>query len=108
MAKRRNAFATEQGEPIAEVPQVLRRRPRPKPKRDRSWDAKRARATYDLPPDLIEKVRAIAGELAEARPEAKVRVSDVARLLLERGVEAYERGELELDLCPVGETLLPS
>jgi len=108
MAKRRDAFATEQGEPLAEVPQVLRRRPSPKPKRDRSWDAKRSRATYDLPPELIERVRIIAGELAKAHPEDKLRVSDVARMLLEHGAEAYERGELELDLSSVGDTLLPS
>lgn len=107
MAERRDAFANEQGEPIAEVPEILRRRPSPPPKRDRSWDAKRSRTTYDLPPELIERVRTIAGELAEAYPEAKVRVSDVARWLLEHGVEAYDRGELELDLLPAGEALLP-
>ncbi len=108
MARRRDVFTTDRREPLDEVPEVLRRRPSPPPTRDRSWDARRSRATYDLPAELIESVRAIARELADAHPEAKVRVSDVARMLLEHGVEAYERGDLgPVDVSSLGETLLP-
>jgi hypothetical protein len=108
MARRQEVFDTDRREPLAEVPEFLRRRPTPPPKRDRSWDAKRSRATYDLPAALIERVRTITGELAEAHPEAKVRVSDVARMLLAHGVEAYESGELgPVDVSSLGETLLP-
>lgn len=87
-------------EPVEELPEILARRPREKPKRDRSWDAKRSRATYDLPPELIERIRELAEELTEEYPDAKVRVSDVARVLMEAGLAQYEAGELEIDLQP--------
>jgi len=108
MAKRRDAFAIPPGEPLAELPEILQRRAHPQPRRDRSWDAKRRRATYDLPPQLIERVRTITQQLAEAHPKANVRVSDIARLLLELGVQAYEQGEVRPDQLSRRGTLLPS
>lgn len=78
---------------------VLEERPGPKPRRDRSWDAKRSKATYDLPPELIARIKQIAGEIG-ARYGAKVRVSDVARLLLNAGLERYEMGGLEIEVQP--------
>lgn len=87
-------------EPVEALPEVLSRRPGPKPKRDRAWDAKRSKATYDLPPALIARIKAIADELAAEHQGAKVRVSDVARLLLEAGLDAYEAGELQTELQP--------
>ena len=53
-----------------------------------------------LPPDLIERIRQIAVELGEAG--ADVRVSDVARLLLEAGLVQYEAGELDVRPKPTG------
>ena len=73
------------------------------PKRDRSWDAQRSKATYDLPPVLIERIQAIAVELGTET--AKVKVSDIARLLLEAGLAQYERGQLPVQPRPTGFTL---
>jgi hypothetical protein len=87
-------------EPVQELPGVLAGRPRPRPKRNRDWDRKRSKVTYDLPAGLIERIREIAKELAEAHPGATVRVADVARLLLEAGLERYEAGELQVELRP--------
>lgn len=89
-------------EPLEEIPEILADRPKPKPARDRSWDAKRSKATYDLPADIIDRVRGISEELAAEYPGATVRVSDVARLLLEAGLERYEAGELDVTLHPAG------
>lgn len=101
---RRDAMRTVTEEALA----VLERRPRPKPKRDRSWDRRRSKATYDLPPELISRIREIAKALAaEFGPGATVRVSDVARLLLEAGLERYESGELEIELHPSGLRIFP-
>ena len=87
-------------EPVEALPEVLASRPKAKPKRDRSWDAQRSKATYDLPQDLIERIREIAEELTADYAGAKVRVSDVARLLMEAGLERYEAGELKIELQP--------
>ena len=94
-------------EPVAALPDVLKREDEPsrrfsgsRQNRDRSWDARRSRATYDLPAALIERIRDIAAELGESG--ATARVSDVARLLLESGLEQYESGALEVKLKPTG------
>ena len=88
-------------EPLEALPDVLDERQRPRPKkRDRSWDAQRSKATYDLPADLIERIREIAEEMGQQG--AKVRVNDIARLLLEAGLRQYESGELDIDLKPTG------
>ncbi len=86
-------------EHVEAVPEILARRPRSKPKRDRSWDAQRSKATYDLPPELIERVKEIAGEIS-AQVGADVPVYDVARLLLEAGIERYEAGALRFETQP--------
>lgn len=105
--KRRNAL-----EPIDDIPDVLAGRdaaaqqsPRPKRRRgrDRSWDAQRSKATYDLPSELIDRIREVAEELGGG--EAKVKVSDVARLLLEAGLAQYESGELKIKPKPTGYSL---
>ncbi len=85
-------------EPVDAVPEVLAARPRPKPKRNRAWDKARTKATFDLPVALIERLREVSKEMAAAHPGAAVRVSDVARLLLEAGLDAYEAGELQPEL----------
>lgn len=72
-------------------------------KRDRTWDAQRSKATYDLPPALIQRIQALATELGT--DTAKVKVSDVARLLLEAGLAQYERGLLPVQPRPTGFTL---
>ena len=94
-------------EPIEDIPEVLAARARPKPKRDRSWDAGRNKATYDLPPELIQRIRDIAEELAAEYPNAKVRVSDVARLLVEAGLQQYDAGQIEVNLRPAVLRLYP-
>ncbi len=101
MSKRRNPL-----EPVEEAAELLvRRSHRPRRGRDRSWDARRSKATYDLPAELIERIREIADELAAEHQGARVRVNDVARLLLEAGLERYEAGELATNLKPTGFTL---
>ncbi len=94
-------------EPVEAVPEVLAGRVRTTVRRDRSWDAQRSKATYDLPAPLIERIRDIAKELAGGAPGAKVKTSDVARLLIEAGLEQYEAGKLKTDLYPTGFTLFP-
>lgn len=75
--------------------------------RDRSWDMERSKATYDLPPGLIDRVRDIADELASEHPDAKVRISDVARLLLQAGIDQYESGELDVRIRPTKFRIFP-
>lgn len=72
----------------------------PEKKRDRSWDAARSKATFDLPPALIERIRKIAEELGQG--EASVKVSDVARLLIEAGLAEYDAGRLRIKPIPTG------
>jgi hypothetical protein len=56
--------------------------------RDRSWDAQRVKASYDLP----KEVRDAVVEVAEAEG---VPAYEIARMFLERGLEIYEAGGLE-------------
>ncbi len=89
MAKRRSAISRD----VDEVTKgILSRKPSKKP-RDRSWDAARSKATYDLPEGLIKRIKEIAAELGEEG--ASVRIGDVARLLLEAGIAEYEAGKLK-------------
>jgi len=76
-------------------------------KRDRSWELGRTKATYDLPAEVIQRIKDIAQELTAEHPNTKVRVSDVARLLIQAGLEQYEAGELEVRLHPKEFTLFP-
>jgi hypothetical protein len=106
---RRNPYQDDNGEPLAEIPRVLAERQaqgdrRPAP-RDRSWDAQRSKATYDLPPEIIERIKQIAEELGREHARATVRVSDVAAALLAAGLDRYDAGTLEFDLQPVRFTL---
>lgn len=55
-------------------------------KRDRSWDAKRSKATYDLPEGLKEAIK----EVAEAED---VPAYEIARLFLEYGLAVYQQHE---------------
>lgn len=96
MPKRRDAL-----EPINDIPDVLASRPKPKPKRSRAWDAKRSKATYDLPADLVDRVKRIAEELSGEYANTSVRVSDVARILLEAGIAAYDAGSVKIEPQPV-------
>jgi hypothetical protein len=73
-------------------------------KRDRSWDARRSKATYDLPTGLIERIKEITDDLAQQHG-AKIKVSDVARLLLEAGLERYEAGDIRVEPQPAKFTL---
>ena len=66
--------------------------------RDRSWDAQRTKVTYDLPPELIQRVKEIAAEIGAEYSGAKIRHGDVARLLMEAGLRRYEAGELKITL----------
>lgn len=75
----------------------------PKSKRDRTWDAQRSKATYDLPSELIIRIREIAKELGQ--DGVNVKVNDVARLLIEAGLDQYDAGELDVQLKPTGYTL---
>lgn len=104
MARQENRLqGVSAGEPV----EVLARRPKPKPRRDRSWDARRKKMTYDLPEGLISRIREIAETLAAKHPGARIRHSDIARLLLEAGLERYEAGELQIELHPIVLSLFP-
>jgi hypothetical protein len=67
-------------------------------KRKRSWERKKREAggvvTWRLPPDLVEQVKGVSGELG-------VPVREVARWLLERGLEQYRAGRFGLEPSPV-------
>lgn len=99
MADRRDPFDPQ-------VEEILRRGrkgpPEPEPearqRRDRSWDAARSKATYDLPPSLIDDIKEVAAEI-EAK-YGKVKLSDVARLLLEAGLFQYRAGNLQINPKP--------
>jgi hypothetical protein len=99
---RRNPLDQVPAEPLEALPEVLARRPDKKPTRNRSWDRKRTKATFDLPQDLIDRLGSIAEDLAKEYPGAKVRVSDVACLLLKAGLKEYDAGHVEVELQPTG------
>jgi hypothetical protein len=72
---------------------VLHRRPS-KAKRDRSWEAEQrerlGQVSYrGIPAELNDRISALAEQLDVIKGE-------VARALLEHGLAAYDRGELEL------------
>jgi hypothetical protein len=71
-----------------------------KKRENREWDKRRSKMTYDLPPALIARIGEIAEELGQQG--GKVKVSDVARLLLEAGLAQYDAGKLAPKLRPVG------
>ncbi len=95
MAERRNPL-----EPLEEIPEILARRPHSKTGRDRSWDASRTKATYDLPETLISRIKDIVDELSDKQRGAKIRVSDVARMLMEAGIQSYEEGQIDIEFYP--------
>lgn len=95
MAERRNPL-----EPLDEIPEILARRPHSKTGRDRSWDANRTKATYDLPEGLLDRIKEIVEELSDKQRGAKIRVSDVARMLLEAGIKAYDEGNIDIEFHP--------
>ena len=92
---------TEERESPLEQPELdnyvrdaLRRPVEAKRKRPRyPSEATRHKATFDIPRELHDEIRAIAKEL-------EVPVRDVARLFLWRGVEGFRSGELEIDVGP--------
>lgn len=108
---RRNPYQSDDGEPLADIPRVLAERQgrseRRPAARNRAWDAQRSKATYDLAPEIIERIKQIAEELSHEHAQATVRVSDVAGALLAAGLERYDAGALEFDLQPVRFTLKP-
>ncbi len=91
---RRNPFEGKAGaEPAAYIPG-----PASKAKRNREWERKRAgqlAAYRGIPQDLQESVKAVAAELG-------VPVGDVARMLLEAGLEAYRAGTLKANPTMTG------
>jgi len=56
--------------------------------RDRSWDTKRIKATYDLPAELKEEIRTIA-------ENEDLLAYEIARAFLECGLARYREGGLE-------------
>jgi len=100
---KRSETAKPEVEEVSEAAEEAQPEEGRKLKRDRSWDAQRSRATYDLPPFVIEEVRRITQEISQNFGE--VRVSDVARLLIEAGIEQYEAGKLSVQPKPTKFTL---
>ncbi len=71
-----------------------------KPKRDRSWDKSHGWqvASYRLPPELQQQIKAIAAELS-------VSPADVAKVFLEYALQAYQEKRLTLTPRPSKFTL---
>jgi hypothetical protein len=90
-------------EPVDAMPGALAKRPG-KAKRNRDWEQAHKVAAYrGIPPELQARLIEIAR--AQAVP-----VGDVARALLEAGLEQYDRGALALQAVPlaVKNTLYPA
>lgn len=92
------------GEPADIIPP-----PAGKPQRDRTWERQKRRqvgqVTYrGVPPETNERVKSAAGQLG-------VRVGEMARALLEYALDAWDRGEIDLETHPrdgvVPRTLYP-
>lgn len=66
--------------------------------RDRSWDAKRTRFTYDLPPELHEELKAVVEGIIGRTTLRRLRISDVVREFLIYALDAYKRGDLGLEV----------
>jgi len=78
-------------EPTEAVPKLLAHKPS-RAKRNREWEAQQARVTVTyrgIPPELNARLKLVAEEL-------EVPVGDVVRAFLERGLAAYEQGDLLL------------
>jgi len=76
-------------EPTEAIPQMLAHKPS-HAKRNREWEAQQERVTYrGIPPDLNERVKLLAENLG-------VPIGDVVRAFIERGLQAYEQGDLIL------------
>jgi len=78
-------------EPSEAVPKLLAHKPS-RAKRNREWEAQQARVTVTyrgVPPELNARVKLVAEELG-------VPVGDIVRAFLERGLAAYEQGDLIL------------
>jgi len=76
-------------EPTEAIPQLLAHKPS-HAKRNREWETQQERVTYrGIPPDLNERVKLLAENLG-------VPIGDVVRAFIERGLQAYEQGDLIL------------
>ncbi len=76
-------------EPSEAVPKLLAHKPS-RAKRNREWEAQQQQVTFrGIPLELNARLNAVAEELG-------VTVSEVARAFLERGLQAYEQGDLIL------------
>ena len=97
MSSRRRLADQVNGETAGEPVDVLARRPS-KARRNRDWE-RRQRETVGfagyrgIPPELNDEIKDVAEELG-------VRVGEVARAFLEYALEAYYRGELQLEPQP--------
>lgn len=76
--------------------------PPSKAQRNRDWEKNQTKATYRIPVDLRNRVTKLSKDLG-------VSTGDLARALLEFGLESYERGDLVLrpELRPGRFTLFP-
>ncbi len=76
-------------EPSEAIPQLLQHKPS-RAKRNRSWEREnKVTAFRGIPAELNAQLKITADEL-------RVPVGELVRYLLERGLAAYERGELPL------------
>lgn len=91
-------LAEEPEEPAEAVPPPATRK-----KKSRKWERRKRREVGQvsyrgIPKELNERVKAVAAEL-------HVTTGDVARALLEYGLEAYSQGELTLEPQPKTSTV---
>lgn len=104
--ERRSELGGEQVRDLTEKAKSEQRKK--KHTRDRSYDSNERlpRVTYEFPQELIDRVKEIAAEIEEDI-SARVAVYQVARLLIETGIEQYEAGELDFQTYPKEVSLFP-
>jgi hypothetical protein len=62
----------------------------------RSKQPELSKATYELPADLIQRVKKAAWEIVAQYPHDAIWLDDVAASFLGAGLESYEAGRLKL------------
>jgi hypothetical protein len=91
MAKRRSAIDKEVEALITEADdrKSRRRMTAEERKEKKKWESRQGRATYDLPDAVRETLKKIAGD-------EEVPISQVAALMLAKGIASYQAGDIDL------------
>lgn len=71
------------------VRKLIQKKEKPRQRARYPSEAGRVKATWDLPPELLGRVKAVAGDLGVAQYQ-------LVEKLLREGLDRYEAGDLEL------------